>query len=113
MGRPTTVREAMGVVETTGYRSRVYRRGVYLEVTYSKGRPLAAYVHLPRERRGRVARTEPAGNGLQIDYGSDGIPVGLEITVPTAITLDEVNAHLSQVGAPPLRVEDWTPLHRG
>jgi hypothetical protein len=36
-------------------------KDAYLEVTYRKGRPLAAYLYLPREPGVKIARSEKAG----------------------------------------------------
>ena len=54
----------------------------YLEVTFRKGKPLAAYLYLPREPGAKSARTELMGSGLLVDYQADGRPIGLEITAP-------------------------------
>jgi hypothetical protein len=54
----------------------------YLEVTYRKEKPLAAY--LPREVGAHAARTEDGGSGLRIDYDVIGKPIGIEITAALA-----------------------------
>jgi hypothetical protein len=45
----------------------------YLEVTYRKGKPLAAYWYLPRKPGDFAARTVPSGSGLNLDFAEDGI----------------------------------------
>lgn len=40
----------------------------YLEVTFRHGRPLAAYLYLPREPSDQSHRTEKAAPGLVIDF---------------------------------------------
>ena len=40
----------------------------YLEVTFRGGKPLAAYLYLPRKRGSRVASTRDAGHGLRVDW---------------------------------------------
>ncbi len=82
----------------------------YLEVTYRKGKPLAAYLYLPREVGARSARTEDCGPGLRVDYDASGKPIGLEITAPSAVTIADVNAVLTRIGVPELAPEDWAPL---
>jgi hypothetical protein len=82
----------------------------YLEVTYRKGKPLAAYLYLPREVGARAARTEDGGSGVRIDYDVIGKPIGIEITAPLAVTIAEVNAVLSRIGAAELTPEDWAPF---
>jgi uncharacterized protein YuzE len=52
----------------------------YLEITYRKGRPFAAYLYLPRQSADRSARTEQCEGGVLIDFTEDGRPIGLEIT---------------------------------
>jgi len=52
----------------------------YLEVTYRKGRPLAAYYYLPRRDGDRSERTESVDGGLLVDFSSDGRPIGIEIS---------------------------------
>lgn len=82
----------------------------YLEVTFRKGRPFAAYLYLPRQPRERTARTKSFGGGLIVDFGSDDRPIGLEITAPGHISVDEINEVLRQVGQPPLDPEEVSPL---
>lgn len=82
----------------------------YLEVTYRKGKPLAAYLYLPREVGARPARTEDGGPGLRVDCDASGKLIGLEITAPSAVTLADVNAVLGRIGEPELAAEDWAPL---
>ena len=52
----------------------------YLEVTYRKGRALAAYYYLPRRDGDRSIRTERVGGGLLVDFTSDGRAIGIEIS---------------------------------
>lgn len=82
----------------------------YLEVTYRKGKPFAAYLFLPRRPDDRSARTEKFSDTLIIDYASDGRPIGIEIVHPQAITREELNQALSQIRQPALRDEDFAPL---
>ena len=82
----------------------------YLEVTYRKGKPLAAYLYLPREVGARAARTEDGGPGLRVDYDATGKPIGIEVTAPLAVTIADVNAVLARIGAAELAPEDWAPL---
>ncbi len=52
----------------------------FLEVTYRKGRPIAAYYYLPRQDGDRSTRTERVDGGLIVDYTADGRAIGIEIT---------------------------------
>ena len=82
-----------------------------LQITYRKGRPFAAYLYLSRPSGAKSARTEASAKGLLIvDYAADGQPIGIEITAPAAVTLDQVNALLARLDQPPLREEDFRPL---
>lgn len=85
-------------------------RNAYLEVTYRKGRPLAAYYYLPRRDGDRSARTERAEGGLLIDYAQDGRAIGIEITAPTKLTLSRLNQVLQRLGQQPVEREDLAPL---
>jgi len=82
----------------------------YLEVTFRKGKPLAAYLYLPREPGVKSARTETVGSGLLVDYQADGRPIGLEITAPGKVTLDQINAVLERLHLPLLDPQELTPL---
>ena len=82
----------------------------YLEVTYRKGNPHAAYLYLPRETSARTARTEDGGSGLRVDYDASGKAIGLELTAPSAVTLADVNAALGRIGEPELAPAEWAPL---
>ncbi len=83
----------------------------YLEVTFRRGKPLAAYLYLPRALHAKSARTEDAGSGLRVDYAEDGAAIGIEITAPMAVTVAHVNALLARLGVSAVEPEDWAPLH--
>lgn len=82
----------------------------YLEVTFRKGKPLAAYLYLPRENGPKVSRTKEHAKGILVDFGDDGEPIGLEITAPREVSLKTINRVLSQLGKSPLKPEDLAPL---
>ncbi len=82
----------------------------YLEVTFRKGKPLAAYLYLPRSVGARSVRTEEAGPGIRVDFAADGSAIGLEITAPSTITVDQVNAVLARLGAAVIGPEELAPL---
>lgn len=82
----------------------------YLEVTFRRGRPVAAYYYLPRrpgEKSCRTTRVEP---GMVVDYGRSGRPIGIEITAPTKLTLAALNRVLRKLGFPAIRRADLAPL---
>ena len=48
---------------------------VSLTVTYRRGRPIAAYFRLPRERGDRVATSQRVDDVLIVDRAEDGRPI--------------------------------------
>jgi hypothetical protein len=82
----------------------------YLEVTYRKGKPFAAYLYLPRPVGAKSARTEAVGEGLIVDFGRDDSPIGLEITAPGHASLEAINAVLGRLGQPLLSAQELAPL---
>ena len=82
----------------------------YLEVTYRHGRPLAAYLYLPRRPRDKSSRTEVVAPGLIIDFHRDGRPIGIEIAAPGKVSLAAMNRILRRLGLPPAKRADLAPL---
>ncbi len=82
----------------------------YLEVTFRKGKPLAAYLYLPRRVGVKSVRTEQVAPGLLVDYAVDHEPIGLEITAPDQVTVEEINAVLERLGLAAMGPEELAPL---
>jgi len=82
----------------------------YLEVTFRRGKALAAYYYLPRRPRERSHRTRRVEPGLVIDFSADGRPIGIEILAPEKLTLSAFNRVLRTLGLPPLKRADLAPL---
>jgi hypothetical protein len=82
----------------------------YLQVSYRGGKPLAAYLYLPRITGDKSARTERRERGLLVDYTPDGRPIGIEITAPTKITLSLVNQILSDLNQQAATADELAPL---
>lgn len=82
----------------------------YLEVTFRQGRPLAAYLYLPRGPREKSHRTSKAEPGLVIDFNRSGKPIGIEITAPSKLTLAALNKVLRDLGLQPVSRSDLAPL---
>ena len=82
----------------------------YLEVTFRRGRALAAYLYLPRTATDKSWRTSRADPGMVIDYTEDGKPIGIEITAPSLVTVTDLNRVLASLGAQPLTLDDVAPL---
>ena len=82
-----------------------------LQVTYRKGRPFAAYLHLSHPTGEKSLKTVASPDGLLIvDYGSTGRPVGVEITAPQAVPLERLNQLLADLGEAPLAEQDYKPV---
>ena len=82
----------------------------YLEVTYRKGKPLAAYLYLPRQDGDRSHRSEKTEGGLIVDYSMDDRAIGIEIKSPSTLDFAQLNRLLVRLGLDPVTVEDLRPL---
>ena len=82
----------------------------YLEVTFRKGKPFAAYLYLPRASGIRSTRTERMAPGLLADFGPSGEVIGLEITAPTHAAIDSINEVLERLGQPTIDADELAPL---
>ena len=82
----------------------------YLEVTYRNGRPIAAYLYLPRKPGDTSVRTAQAEPGIIVDFGPDGRAIGIEMTAPTKIAAADLNRVLKSLDAPCVTSEDLAPL---
>lgn len=82
----------------------------YLDVTFRNGKPIAAYLSVPREAGAKVVRTTDEGMGLRADFDAHDKLLGIEITAPQIVNPDHINAVLARLGESPLRPEDWAPL---
>ena len=82
----------------------------YLEITYRKGKVMAAYLYLPREVGEKSIRTEKFIEGILIDYGKFNQPIGIEITDPRKIRANIINEILSRIENISVQAEDFAPL---
>jgi uncharacterized protein YuzE len=82
----------------------------YLEVTYRRGRAMAAYLYLPRATKDKSHRTSLVNPGMIIDYTEDGKPIGIEITAPSKVSVNDLNRVLTSLGASVLTSDDVAPL---
>ena len=82
-----------------------------LQVTYRHGHALAAYLTLAHPTGQKVSRTQATVDGLLVvDFASNGLPIGIEITVPRKVTLAALNELLSKLGEAPLSEQDYSPV---
>ena len=80
-------------------------------MTFRKGKPLAAYLYLPRPAGAKSLRTASVASGLLVDYGADGEPIGFELTAPDQVTVVQINAVLERFGLPGISPQELDPLH--
>ena len=82
-----------------------------LQVTYRKGEPFSAYLHLSHQTGEKSVRTVPSDDGLLVvDYGPNGKAIGVEITAPSAVPLDRLNGVLADLGETSLSEHDYLPV---
>lgn len=82
----------------------------YLEVTFRRGRMLAAYLYLPRKAGEKRTRTVPMGHGLMVDYNAEGVPIGVEITAPEHTTVARIDEVLARLGFATTEPDELAPL---
>jgi uncharacterized protein YuzE len=82
----------------------------FLEITYRRGRAIAAYLYLPRNEGDMSARTVQLESGLLLDYTDDGRAIGVEITAPSKFTLAALNAALVTAGQEQAAPDEVAPL---
>lgn len=59
----------------------------------------------------RSARTDASADGLLIvDFAADGRPIGLEITAPGAVTIEQINDLLRALAQHPPAEAEVAPL---
>ena len=81
----------------------------YLEITYRKGKPFAAYLYLDRHPGDKSVRTERHGSWL-VDFAADGRAIGIEFTQVGAVDLLAVNRVLIAGKQRTITVSDLAPL---
>lgn len=85
-------------------------KDLYLEVTFRRGRPMAAYLYLPRQPGEKSSSTKRVEPGMLVDFGPRGNPIGIEITAPSRISLPDINGLLEGLELPPVAKADLAPL---
>ncbi len=82
----------------------------YLEVTFRRGRPMAAYYYLPRRPSHKSVRTRRVEPGMVIDFARGGRAIGIELTAPSKLSVAALNRVLRELGFPPVSREDLAPV---
>jgi len=80
-----------------------------LEITFRRGRPLAAYLHLVSARR-KAGKTRELAPCLVGDFDKRGALLGLEILAFDKTTVARVNDVLVSCGCPALPAKELAPL---
>ena len=83
---------------------------ISLKVTYRRGRPIAAYVYLPRQEGDRVATTERLDAAILVDRASDGRAIGIEIVDPSQCGPDRLMDVLRSLGLAEVDRDEFRPL---
>jgi uncharacterized protein YuzE len=82
----------------------------YIEITYRKGKVVAAYLYLPRQPREKVKKATKAAEGILVDYGKGGRPIGIEITAPQQVSRQAIEQVITQLNLPPFADDELKPL---
>jgi hypothetical protein len=82
----------------------------YLEVTFRRGKPVAAYYYLPRRAGQKSYKSVRMDPSLVVDFGRTGKPIGIEITAPALVSAAILNRVLKQFGFPLAKASDLEPL---
>jgi uncharacterized protein YuzE len=81
----------------------------YLEVTYRRGKPFAAYLYLDRRPDDKAARSERRDDFV-VDFADDGRVIGVELIRLSQISLHALNEVLNAAKAVSLVPDDLAPL---
>jgi hypothetical protein len=81
-----------------------------IEITFRKGRPLAAYLHLSSARR-KAHATRKLAPSLVGDFDKRGSLLGLEILAFDTVTVSRINEVLVSCGCHALAAKELAPLH--
>lgn len=83
---------------------------ISIQVTYRRGKPFAAYIHLGGKPGEKSVRSEEVGPELIADYGADGRVLGVEVVSPGATTAGEILAVFDKLGLVRPTADDLGPL---
>lgn len=80
---------------------------------FRKGKPVAAFLHLREGASGRSGRTIPIRPPITAHYDAAGMPVGIEMPLPTPVALSVLNDVLRELGAEMLEEADIVAFGMG
>jgi hypothetical protein len=84
--------------------------GTDLKVTFCSGELLAGYLYLPRKAGDKSVQVKKHGVGLLVDLAEDGRPIGIELAIPSLVTVEGVNAVLASYGLAEIDEAELAPL---
>ncbi len=83
----------------------------YLEITFRKGQPLAAYLYLTKTKRTQSLKTIKIDEDLIADYDQNDVPVGLEIVSPKTTSIQQIKDALEKLHVEPISEDELAPLN--
>jgi len=97
------------VANTVGARHQPMR-DTYLEITYRKGRAVAAYLHVASDHGALSAESRKVADQLVADFDEQGRLIGVEILSPRDTSFAAIKSALQQLHAAPVSDEELEPL---
>jgi uncharacterized protein YuzE len=82
----------------------------YLEVTFRKGKPVAAYLYLSGQNKARSVHTKRFKAGIIVDFDESNNAIGVEITAPNKTKISEINEVFEKLRIQPFSEEELAPL---
>lgn len=82
-----------------------------VQVTYRRGKPLAAYIYLAGRKGRKSARTEEFRPNLLIDYSEDGSALGIEV-LSLRLSSDDLFAVFDHLGLSRPDPRELRPISR-
>jgi uncharacterized protein YuzE len=82
----------------------------YLEITYRKGKALAAYLYLSGMPGTHSAGTKKVGDNLIADFDRYGNVIGIEIASPNRMKIGHINRILNTLSIKPVSESELSPL---
>lgn len=71
--------------------------GFTVQITYRRGKPLAAYIYLAGRKGQKSVRTEEFRPNLLVDYSQEGSPLGIEV-LSLKLSSDDLYAVFDHLG---------------
>lgn len=81
-----------------------------IEIVFRRGKPTSAFFHISEAGSGKSGRQITIRPTLVAHYDDAGHPSGLEVPLPLAVALWQVNDALRELGAPSVEETDLAPL---